>query len=484
MIIVAVDMPVQRLPGGQRAPDGPRPPDGQRPPGGEPPTPGQRLAAWALKAARSLTDRGLRAFYVTLVLGTVAAALLPAVMFQPHSRIFLLKLVAIALFASMPGLLYVQFVRFKGHSLYDEFVINLFRLRIDRYGNLPAPPRHTSYYRLWRAEHDKLQNPGRDNLYRRKFETIYGERAVSTRELFADPNQRPARSDGFYPVVLLTALLCLGWVVVIQPELYHDFNLLGRLPFSGQPQLPFQALQFGFVGAYWFILQDMTRRYFRQDLKTAAYVSASVRLIVVTITVATVALMPLGSPARLAVLAFFIGIFPQIGVQLLKAGLGKVLSGSVPSLAARFPLGDLDGLTVWDQARLLEEGIEDMHALATANLVDLLLGTRVPVGRLVDWVDQALLCLYLPKQDGQRTAREDLRIAGIRTATDLIRLWDSARPGAQLARHRISVLLGGDEASGMAAVEAILASLDGSPNLAHARAFRSREWLPVGTPNT
>jgi hypothetical protein len=43
------------------------------------------------------------------------------------------------------------------------------------------------------------------------------------------------RSEGFYPVVLTTALLCLGWVVVIQPELYHDFNLLGRLPFSGQP---------------------------------------------------------------------------------------------------------------------------------------------------------------------------------------------------------------------------------------------------------
>jgi hypothetical protein len=42
---------------------------------------------------------------------------------QPHSRIFLLKLAAVALFASMPGLLYVQFIRFKGPSLYDEFVI-------------------------------------------------------------------------------------------------------------------------------------------------------------------------------------------------------------------------------------------------------------------------------------------------------------------------------------------------------------------------
>jgi hypothetical protein len=482
VIIMAVHVPVQQLPDGPRRPDGQQPPDrpppdGQRPPDSRPLPFGQRLAAWLLK------NRGMQAFYGTLLLGTVAAALLPAVIFQPHSRIFLLKLAAIALFASMPGLLYVQFVRFKGHNLYDEFVINLFRLRIDRYRNLPAPPRHTSYYCLWRAEHDKLQNPGRDNLYRRKFETVYGEQAVSTRGQFADGEQRPARSEGFYPVVLTTALLCLGWVVVIQPELYHDFNLLGRLPFSGQPQLPFQALQFGFVGAYWFILQDMTRRYFRQDLKTAAYVSASTRLVVVTITVATVALIPMGSPARLDVLAFFIGIFPQIGVQLLKAAMGKLLSGTVPELSSRFPLSDLDGLTVWDQARLLEEGIEDMHALATANLVDLLLGTRVPVGRLVDWVDQALLCLYVPKEAGQRTPRDDLRMAGIRTATDLIRLWDSARPSAPLARQRIAAMLAGDEDSGMAAVEAILASLDGSPNLEHVRAFRSHEWLPRGTSN-
>ena len=236
----------------------------------------------------------LSAFYVTVLLATVAAALLPAVLFQPHSRIFLLKLAAVALFASMPGLLYVQFIRFKGPSLYDEFVINLFRLRIDQYRNLPMPPKHTSYYVQWQEEHKKLDKPGTDNLYRRKFETVYGERAVSTRQFFAD--RKPMRSEGFYPVVLATALLCIGWAVVVEPELYHNFNLLGQLPFSGQPELPYQALQFGFIGAYWFILQDLTRRYFRQDLKTAAYVSASVRLVVVTITVATVALLPLGSP--------------------------------------------------------------------------------------------------------------------------------------------------------------------------------------------
>jgi hypothetical protein len=457
MIIMATDVWAPRT--------GPPLPPGQ--PGGQQPAEGQPAKSQLAKS-RAL----LSAFYVTVLLATVAAALLPAVLFQPHSRIFLLKLAAVALFASMPGLLYVQFIRFKGPSLYDEFVLNLFRLRIDQYRNLPMPPKHTSYYAQWLAEHNKLDEPGTDNLYRRKFETVYGEQAVSTRQFFTD--RKPMRSEGFYPVVLATALLCIGWAVVVEPELYHNFNLLGRLPFSGQPELPYQALQFGFIGAYWFILQDLTRRYFRQDLKTAAYVSASVRLVVVTITVATVALLPLGSPARLNVLAFFIGVFPQIGVQVLKSALGNVIRG-VPNLSAKFPLSDLDGLTVWDQARLLEEGIEDMHALATANLVDLLLGTRVPVNTLVDWVDQALLYLCVPKKPNDPQPRDELRLFGIRTATDLIRVWNSDGPGV---RKYVSLVFGGDEASGMASVAAVLASLTGSPNLRHVEAFREHDSLP------
>ena len=56
---------------------------------------------------------------------------------------------------------------------------------------------------------------------------------------------------------------------------------------------------------------------------------------------------------------------------------------------------------------------------------------------------------------------------GIRTATDLIRVWDSTRPGAQAVRAHIAAVLAGDEKTGTAAAEAILASMAGSPNLEH-----------------
>ena len=36
-----------------------------------------------------------------------------------------------------------------------------------------------------------------------------------------------------------------------------------------------------------------------------------------------------------------------------------------------------------------------MQNLATANFVDVILHSRVPVGRLIDWVDQAILYMHL-----------------------------------------------------------------------------------------
>jgi hypothetical protein len=79
------------------------------------------------------------------------------------------------------------------------------------------------------------------------------------------------------------------------------------------------------------------------------------------------------------------------------------------------------------------------------------------------------------KKPDDRQPRDELRIFGIRTATDLIRVWNSDGPGA---RKYISLVFGGDEESGTAAVEAVLASLKGSPNLWHVKAFREHDSLP------
>ena len=48
-----------------------------------------------------------------------------------------------------------------------------------------------------------------------------------------------------------------------------------------------------------------------------------------------------------------------------------------------------------------------MQNLTTMNLVDVILHTRVPPGRLVDWTDQAFLLIHLDKTD--RGELNDLR---------------------------------------------------------------------------
>ena len=58
----------------------------------------------------------------------------------------------------------------------------------------------------------------------------------------------------------------------------------------------------------------------------------------------------------------------------------------MPTLTTEYPLSQLDGINIWYEARLVEENIEDMQNLATANFVDVILHTRVtPASRSGAW---------------------------------------------------------------------------------------------------
>ena len=91
-----------------------------------------------------------------------------------------------------------------------------------------------------------------------------------------------------------------------------------------------------------------------------------------------------------ALLAFLVGVFPQLGVQVLKNGVGRVGKKLLASLECRYSLSDLDGLSVWDEARLAEEGIEDLQGLTTANLVDVVNLAHVRVFRQFTWLGEEL----------------------------------------------------------------------------------------------
>ena len=415
---------------------------------------------------------------LTLVLA-VLVVLVPAIFAKGDSRVFLLKVAATSLLAFLPGWLYLQFIKNKGRSLYDEYVLNLFRLHVDEYANLPAPPQHTSYYAPWKIAHDRLGTKSKDNLYRRKFEAIYGKSSVSTSSLIYERQVRD-RAETFSPVLFATILFCLGWVLILNPAFYRGAHLFDDLSLSAGPKLP-SALKFGFLGAYSFILQDLIRRYFRDDLKTGAYISAAVRMVFVALVVTAVDLLWPVDLSNENVFAFLLGFFPQVGLQALQAALAKPLGQLIPSIKANYPLSDLEGLNIWYEARLAEEGIEDMQNLVSANLVDLLLRSRAPIARLVGWMDQAFLCLCLPepkkKKKGEGpSSRQQLHALGIRCATDLERSWKRIRSDDAFCAC-VSRALGVEEVVGRAVVESMLASLGGEVNLWHVREFKGHGWL-------
>jgi hypothetical protein len=321
-------------------------------------------------------------------------------------------LAVIGILSFLPGWLYIRFIGQRAGAVWDEFVLNLHRLGLDQPQYLPQPPVSSEYFRPWYDGGGAAVSRHR-NIYRQKFDAYYG-RSVSTAG-----QDSGVRTETLFPIVLATVVFAIGWTA-----------LLWNSTITAPPATTTDVLAFGFLGAYLFDIQMLVRRFFQSDLKPSAYASAVLRVVVVLIIVLVMHQLPVfagGSRTdEEAVVAFVIGLFPLVGLQALNRLVAVVLRGAVPTLRNNYPLSDLEGLNLWYEARLLEEGIEDMQNLVSSNMVEVLLHTRVPVARLVDWHDQALLYLHLrPRRDDAERAREHPRDAlasvGVRSATTFLK---------------------------------------------------------------
>jgi hypothetical protein len=296
-----------------------------------------------------------------------------------------LKLFAVWCLSFLPGWLYVRFLGLRAGALWDEYVLYLHRLGWDRPAHLPQPPQNSDFHQEWLDDGGKGQ-PKEQNIYRQKFTAYYGR---SIPETASATNDFSVRTENMFPVFLATVVLAVCWVTV-----------LWNTSSATNPEGIWDVLKFAFLGAYAFIVQSLIRRFYQSDLRPSAYASVVLRIIVVLVTMAALHQLLGGvTPATEAAIAFMVGFFPVIAFQALQRAAAAALRVFVPQLTPDYPLNQLDGLNVWYEARLVEEGIEDMQNLATANLVDVILHTRVPVGRLVDWVDQAKLYLHLDRAE-------------------------------------------------------------------------------------
>ena len=262
-------------------------------------------------------------------------------------------------------------------------------------------------------------------------------------------------------------------MLVTQPEPILGKEVLPSFDLNGKPVIPVETFRFAFLGAYFYVLQMLVRRYFQNDLKTSAYLSSTMRIIISMLIVWAIENVwhEESQQAQRSLLAFIIGVFPHVGWQAIQAVIKLPMKLVVPSLDQKFPLNELDGLNIWYESRLLEEGVEDLQNLATANLVDVMLNTRIPVERLVDWVDQSLLFLHLGDGSSEiaKKNREKLRTYGIRTATDLE---DAFRSTDQEHLKKLERLLNTDDKE-PSILRTILSAFEDEPNLRHVRHWRA-----------
>ena len=168
------------------------------------------------------------------------------------------------------------------------------------------------------------------------------------------------------------------------------------------------------------------------------------------------------------VIAFLIGFFPDTGLTAIREFVRttKLVHGAVPSLKEKFPLEKLDGVNIYHRARLLDEGIENLENLAHADLIELMLTTRIPLATLVDWIDQSILYLHTAGADDEQADKDAgvLRSHGIRTATDLEAAHEAAAARNGSAEDEFLGLLGSDR--GPSRLRVILDAL------------RDDEWMP------
>jgi hypothetical protein len=320
-----------------------------------------------------------------------------------------LQFALISIASLFPALLYFLFDRYRLGTLRESFEQNIFRLdpNVQTLADVRAK-------------------------YGQQLDEVYGHDPLSARGRHLKGTR--------WPIWVCTLVVTLGWIVTVQPigtEAGATF-LLAFLTPEASP------VAFAFLGAYYFAATSLLRRYTRGDLRPKAYSHVVVRIFI-AIIFAWVLEALFGRNSSVLALSFLVGVVPDtFWTAFNETARNQVLRKISRSLEEKNPLTSLEGIDLYDRARLTEEGVTNVESLAHHDLIDLILATRIPIARLVDWLDQAVLYLHVSGGAPWAAADADaagepgkspyewLRLCGIRTATDFM---DTYKPACGVRKN-------------------------------------------------
>jgi len=412
------------------------------------------IAAWSWFSSNPLRQ----ALGLLLVVIALLSVVVGIVLTNPRLQLALIRIAFILVACLVPAAMYYLFVVTRKGSLFNEFIANM-----DRLGLLQSQRYRVKETGTWWES--EISQSRRLEAYLQKFEATFGPINEDARKVVMSDDPKVASqaaklmrvniagvffSEAAIPVLVVTLLLALLWVVTLPPvEISIAMQILqlgvaaakNTPPDSVPPEifpwsraltpnlLPATA---AFLGAYFFSLQLLFRRYLRRDLRPNVYVGVAIRIL---LSVAAIWILQGLAPfvakepntGYLIAMGFVLGVFPRVILQMIEAAAKALVpSALLPSVKSDLPISDLDGLTLWHEARFEDEDIENVPNMASADILELMINTRFPAHRLVDWVDQAMLYTCIGAEN-KKERRDKLRFHGIRTATALTETYRQAK---------------------------------------------------------
>jgi hypothetical protein len=282
----------------------------------------------------------------TVVLGFalfIFSAIMSAlILLSDEVRAGVLHLVVMACVIILPPSLFFVFLAMRKQSLLDSFISNLARLRVlERRRDGPLQRAESEACRLCRI-----------GSYFERFGAYYG--LVNTSAMVAFVIAMKDEQEGavaassdkgkdfkFFPlegvtkmpvyavktvlpVILSDVPVTIGWLLVLPPSHLSGLPNSITAQWFAQPVLPIKsAVGFAFLGAYFFSLQMLVRRFITRDLAPNAYTQMSQRIILAIIAAWILEhIIGLTEPYLFG-LAFICGAFPMVVWQVLSQAVKK-----------------------------------------------------------------------------------------------------------------------------------------------------------------
>jgi len=217
----------------------------------------------------------------------------------------------------------------------------------------------------------------------------------------------------FIPAAMLSFLYLIGFSLALSCLMKLKFGEAAQVipiaanSLTGILCRPFDLFEptflvnpsFAVMGSYVFHTGVMVRRSFMADITKNVFWSSVNRLIFsVGLSVAFYELLGAGKVGT--ILSFSVAFFPGVAITWLRKYMRDNL-GVTGQSTDELDLQLLQGIDIWKEDRLVEEGIESVQNLATADVFTLVAKMHYPVRTIVDWIDQSILIQRFPNLLGK-----------------------------------------------------------------------------------